>query len=193
MTGLDLLALQLAGSFDRLLDGIGRAEGEGWSSAVFEGANPAGFTLWHCARTIDWTVHCAILGVEEMARQPEWRERVGGDGLFGAGTTPQAALRIPQQVGPADVRDYLAALRPAVLAWFEQQDAGSVDAVPDFRANQERAGYDQPAVWEAIADLEGIPAWQILARPAIAHVRTHMGEVDVLLQAISRSTPSATP
>ena len=38
-------------------------------------------------------------------------------------------------------------------------------------------------VWEAIASLDGIPAWQLLLRPSMAHVRVHSGEAEVLRQA----------
>jgi hypothetical protein len=35
-----------------------------------------------------------------------------------------------------------------------------------------------------IGDLSGIPLWQLLARPAISHVRVQMGEVDALVGAV---------
>lgn len=189
MNGIDLLTMQVGGSFDRLLEYTGRAEGDAWGRPAFEGANPPGFTLWHCARTLDWTFHCAILGTDELATRPEWRDRVRGDGLFGAGTTPADALEVPRQVSAADLRAYLEELRPLLMGWLAGQDADSLDVVPEFRAHQDRAGYIGAAVWAEIADLEGIPIWQLLARPAVAHVRTHLGEVDVLLQASSRSNP----
>jgi hypothetical protein len=191
VTGPEVLTLQVKGSFDRILDLSARAQGDGWTEIAFEGANPVGFTLWHCARTIDWAVQCAVRGVDEVVRRPEWADRVGGDSLFGAGTTYAGALSISREVTPEDVRAYSEAVRGEVMNWLGAQDAASLDQVPEFRAHQVEAGYDRPAIWEAIADLEGIPAWQLLARPAVAHVRTHGGEMDVLLQAISRRTPSA--
>src|SRR5436190_284722 len=35
-----------------------------------------------------------------------------------------------------------------------------------------------------VEDLNGLPTWQILVRPCGAHIRRHMGEYDVLMQAL---------
>jgi hypothetical protein len=113
--------------------------------------------------------------------------------LFGAGTSYADALSIAAQVGRDAVRAYAEAVRGEVTSWLSAQTPDSLDEVPEFRAHNSAAGYDRPEVWAEIADLEGIPAWQLLTRPAIGHVRTHGGEVAVLLQAISRSSPSAWP
>lgn len=47
-------------------------------------------------------------------------------------------------------------------------------------------GYERAEVWEESSDLAGIPAWQFLTRPGAAHVRVHIGEVDLLLQIAER-------
>ncbi len=49
---------------------------------------------------------------------------------------------------------------------------------------QVKARYLAPEVWAEVSDLAGLPAWQILARPCISHIRVHAGEIDILRQSL---------
>ena len=91
------------------------------------------------------------------------------------------------------VADYLAEVKQSVLDWFARQSDSSLDAPVALRANQERrAGYLDPNIWAEVADLDGLTGWQFLLRPAIGHVRRHMGEYDVLVGALrTRAKPRA--
>lgn len=181
MTGKQVFTMLLTGSFDRVAQYIPGAEPV-WAKAVAPGTNPIGFTLWHMARTLDWSVQTTVRGVDEVARRPQWRDRMPADCLFGAGVPPERALSMAQEVGPDLVAAYNEAVRNETLGWLASQDESAFDEVVDFRARQESAGYTAPEVWEEIASLEGIPVWQFLARPAMAHIRVHAGEIEVLLQ-----------
>lgn len=182
MNGHQVLTLLLTGSFDRISEYTARADGATWSRTVSPGTNPVGFTLWHCARTLDWGFQATVRGVEEVAKRPEWRDRMPADGWFGAGVTPAVAQRIASEVGAGIVAAYNEAVRAESLAWLATQSDASLDAVPDLRARTEQAGYLHPEVWEEIASLQGIPSWQFLLRPCMNHVRVHLGEMDLLLQ-----------
>lgn len=181
--------LQMAGSFN-LIAGRLEPASSVWRDRAFEGANPPGFTLWHCARTIDWAVQCAIRGIDEVARSDRWRSLMLTRFHFGAGISAETAREIAAAIAPGTLAEYLKAVRAAVTDWLEPLDDASLDVVPAFRSHNERsAGYSEPAVWREIEDLEGIPSWQILARPCISHVRTHIGEVDTLMQALGVTPP----
>jgi hypothetical protein len=182
VTGHQIVTALLTGSFDRIGEYTGRADGPVWSEPVLPGTNPMGFTLWHCARTIDWTVQCTIRGVDEVASRPEWRARWPQEAWFGAGVSKRLAQELPRQVGPAVVAAYNEAVRAQTLAWLAQQDEDSLDGKPAFREHQEKAGYDAAEIWKEIADLDGLPAGMLLLRPAMNHVRVHVGEIELLLQ-----------
>ena len=188
MTGHQIVTALVTASFDRIAEYIPRAEGRAWSEPVLPGTNPVGFTLWHCARTIDWTVQCTIRGVDEVASRPEWRERWPAQAWFGAGVSAELARELPKQVGPGVVAAYNEAVRAETLQWLAQQDEAALDARPPFRERQEQNGYGAAEIWPAIADLEGLPAMMLLLRPGMNHVRVHVGEMDLLLQQAAQSS-----
>ena len=88
-------------------------------------------------------------------------------------------------VSREQVRAYLAALQPAALAWLDRRTHADLERVPEFEAHQRaKPRYLEPPVWAEVSDFVGAPAWQILARPCVSHIRVHAGEVDTLLKAI---------
>jgi len=190
--GTDILAVQLSGSFNLIASQLASKEASRhWDQSAFERANPPGFTLWHCARTIDWGVQCAIRGTDEVARRAEWATRMPGRFRFGAGVPAQAALEVAAIFSPDTINEYLDSVKVETLGWLGEQTDDTLDAVPNFRQNNERVeGYTDPEVWAEIASLEGVPAWQILARPCISHIRVHIGEVGTVLQSLSGHRPS---
>ena len=182
MTGHQIVTALVSASFDRIAEFTARADGPAWSEPVLPGTNPPGFTLWHLARTADWTVQCCIRGVDEVASRPEWRDRWPAEAWFGAGVSPELARALPQQVEPAVVAAYNEAVRAEVLGWLAQQGDEALDQKPSFREHNDRAGYTAPEIWADIADLEGLPTGMLLLRPAMNHVRVHVGEIGLLLQ-----------
>jgi hypothetical protein len=186
MKGTDILSVQLNGSFSPIAAQLASKEtSRHWDDMAFEAANPPGFTLWHCARTIDWGVQCAIRGTDEVARRGRWTTRVPGRFRFVAGVPSETAQEVAGSFSPDAASEYLDDLKAGTLVWFSQQTDDTLDDVPTFRGNDERVeGYTDPEVWAEIASLEGIPIWQILARPCISHIRVHIGEVEVVLQSL---------
>ena len=193
MTGRDVLQMQLAGSFNMLRERLDMLSDPEWSARAIPGTNLPGFTLWHAARTIDWGVHCAIQGVPEIADRPEWRDLHAAEFAYGAGITSQEADQVAQSISRHQVRGYLDAVQPAALDWLKAQLDGDLERVPEFEAHQGvKPRYRTPPVWAEVSDFVGKPAWQILARPCISHVRGHAGEIDILRQASRVGNPSAT-
>ncbi|TMD84707.1 MAG: DinB family protein [Chloroflexi bacterium] len=192
MTGRDVLAMQLAGSFNMLRERLDMLSEQEWTARAIPGTNLPGFTLWHALRTIDWGVHCAIQGVPEVADRPEWRNLHASEFVYGAGITSQEADKVAHLVSRDQVRDYLGAVQPAALDWLKQQSDGDLDRVPDFEAHQRvKPRYLTPPVWAEVSDFVGKPTWQILARPCISHIRVHAGEVDIQRQASRVGNASA--
>jgi len=188
MTAHQIITALVTASFDRITEYVGKADGPAWSKTVAPGTNPVGFTLWHCARTIDWAVQCSIRGIDEVAVRPEWRDRWPAGAWFGAGVSADLARDLPKQVGPGVVAAYNEAVRAETLGWLSGQDEAALDAPPEFREHQTRAGYGAPEIWKEVADLEGIPTGMLLLRPAMNHVRVHTGEVSLLLQLAGQSS-----
>jgi hypothetical protein len=189
MRGKELLELQVQGSFGLIRERLEKVSGDDWTTRAIPGTSLVGFTLWHAARTIDWAVHCAIQGVTEVADRPEWDVLCARQYAYGAGISDEEADLVALSVTAEQVRAYLDALQPAVLGWLRERDDSELDHVPEVEAHQRgNPRYLEPAVWAEVNDLAGRPAWQILARPCVSHIRVHAGQVDILLQASSVGT-----
>ncbi|TMD85575.1 MAG: hypothetical protein E6I78_08260 [Chloroflexi bacterium] len=185
MTGKDLLNMQLAGSFNMLRDRLETVSDREWTTRNIPSTSLLGFTFWHGARIIDWGIHCAIRGVPEIADRPEWRRLRADELAYGAGITSEEADEVARSVSREDVAGYLDAIKEPALRWLGDRTDADLDHVPDLEGHQRvKPRYLTPAVWEEVSDLAGRPAWQILARPCVSHIRVHAGEIDILLQSL---------
>ena len=190
MKGKDVLEMQLAGSFNMMRDRLTTVSDSEWIDREIPGTSLLGFTFWHAARTIDWGIHCAIQGVPEVADRPEWRHMHAADLAFGAGITPVEADGVAQSVSRTDVEAYLDAVKGAALGWLRDRSDADLDQVPDFEAHQRvKPRYLTPPTWDEVSDLAGRPAWHVLARPCISHIRVHAGEIDMLLASLRARAP----
>jgi len=180
MRGKDVLEMQLSGSFSGLRERLDSVSDEEWITRGIPGTSLLGFTMWHAARTIDWAVHCAIQGVPEVADRPEWGLLGAAEFAYGAGITDEEADRVARSVSRDQLRTYLAALQPAALGWLKQQADSDLDRTPDFEVHQRaKPRYLTEPLWAEVSDLVGLPAWQILSRPCISHIRVHAGQIDI--------------
>jgi hypothetical protein len=128
--------------------------------------------------------------VPEVADRPEWRRLRAAELAFGAGITSTEADGVAQSVSRSDVASYLDAVKDAGLGWLRDRSDADLDRVPDFEAHQRvKPRYLTPPVWDQVSDLAGRPAWQILARPCISHIRVHAGEIDILRASIRARAP----
>lgn len=185
MTGKDVLTMQLTGSFNMLRARLATVSDQEWITRDIPGTSLLGFTFWHTARIIDWGVHCAIQGVPEVADRPEWRRLRADELAYGAGISADEADDVARSVTRSDLSGYLDAVKDAGLRWLGDRTDADLDRVPDLEAHQSvKPRYLTPAVWAEVSDLAGRPAWQILARPCISHIRVHVGEIDILLQSL---------
>lgn len=192
MKGLDLLSMQLRGSCTLVVEAAESAE-DHWTERAFPGASLPGFIVWHSARIIDWGVNTVVRGENELAASMQWSDKLRFEMGHGAGLSDAEADDVAASVRPDDVAAYATGLLGVVTQWFESLTDTDLDVVPDLRArNQNHARYAAPQAWAEIKTLADIPAWQVLARPCVSHVRMHMGELDVLLQQL-RVRPLATP
>jgi DinB superfamily len=183
--------MQLNGSFSQLRERLESMTDEEWRTRGVPDTNKPGFILWHSVRIIDWGVHCAIQGIPELADRPEWRGMRASDLAYGAGITAGEAEQVPDLISREQVGAYLAALEPVALAWLDGRTDADLERQPDFESHQRvKPRYLTSQVWAEVSDFVGLPAWQILARPCISHIRVHMGEVDTLLQAIRAKAPA---
>jgi hypothetical protein len=180
-----LLQFQVNGSFRILAEVAQGASDTEWKSRSFPSANMVGFTVWHCARTMDWAVNCVMRGAPELVDQAEWEDLRVADAWFGAGASREAADNVARDVPRTRVSAYLEALRQDVVAWLGAVPNEDLAGAVDLKARQAaKPEYMAPAVWADIEDLDGIPGWQFVARPCVAHIRVHYGEATTQLGAI---------
>jgi hypothetical protein len=177
-----LLQFQINGSFNlltELADGSSDAE---WTARSFATANLVGFTVWHCARTIDWGVNCVMRGAPELADDAQWQDVRVADAMFGAGASRDAADAVARDVPRTRVSAYLGALRKNAVAWLAEVPNDDLSKAVDLKARHvAKPEYMTPQVWEELEDLDGIPGWQFLARPCVSHIRVHYGETTAQL------------
>ena len=191
MDAKGLLQFQMNGSFKLLSEIAEGASDAEWRARPFPGANMIGFTVWHCARIIDWAVNCVMRGAPELADQAEWQDVRVAKALFGAGASRDAADAVALVVPRTRVSAYVNALRPDVVAWLAAVPNDDLSGAVDLRARHvAKPEYMSPAVWAELADLDGIPGWQFLARPSMAHIRVHYGEVSSQLEALRAAAPA---
>jgi hypothetical protein len=190
LTGKDVLEMQLIGSFNILGERLATVSDQEWIDREIPDTSMVGFTFWHAARTIDWGIHCAIQGMPEVADRVEWRRLRAADLAFGAGITPVEADGVAQSVSRTDVEGYLGAVKESALGWLRDRSDADLGQVPDFQAHQRvKPRYLTPPVWDQVSDLAGRPAWHVLARPCISHIRVHAGEIDMLLASLRARAP----
>jgi hypothetical protein len=186
-----LLQFQLNGSFKLLIELIDGMTDEEWEFRPFAGANLVGFTVWHCARTIDWAVNCVLRGSSELADLAEWRDVRVADAAFGAGASRDGADSVAHDVRRARVHEYMNALSAETLSWLAELPPAELSGTIDLRSSHaEKAEYMAAAVWAELEDLDGIPKWQFLARPCVSHIRVHYGEVSGQLEAARAGAPA---
>jgi DinB family protein len=194
MRGTDVVGMLLKGSFALLEERLGAVRDGEWSPRVLPDTNKPGFVLWHCARILDWTVGSAIRGVPEVADSAPWKDRFPRYAGAGFGIPLAVADALTDATSAPEVSAYLAEVKASALEWFATQTDASLDAVPPLKAHQERHPlYLEREAWADIADLDGLPAWQLLLRPAGAHIRRHMGEYDLMVELLrsGAATPRA--
>lgn len=186
MRGVDVLAMQLRGSCELIVT-RSRDAGDWWDRRALPETSRPGFILWHCARIVDWGVNTVVRGVAEVAAAEEWRDRVRHDLGHGAGLSDAEADSVAASVGPEDLAAYAEVLTADVGGWIGDLDDAALDAVPDLRAAcATHPRYATASAWDEVEGLAGLPAWQVLARPCINHIRVHIGEFDTLVDALRR-------
>jgi hypothetical protein len=185
------LQFLLNGSFKLLTEVLDGMTDEEWASRPFPGANLLGFTVWHCARTMDWAVNCVMRGSPELVDLAEWHDVRVEEAAFGAGASREAADAVAREVPRMRVLAYVTALRADAVSWFAALPAEDLSGAIDLTASHaKKPEYMAPAVWAEVEDLHGIPKWQFVARPCASHVRVHYGEVTSQLEAV-RATARA--
>jgi DinB family protein len=190
---ISLLRAQLDGSFDLINEVAGETSDAEWTAQVLPDMNPPGFTLWHCARCIDWAVNCEIRGVPEVADQPRWKGRLAQDGWFGYDVSLEKACQVAATVSRPVLVEYAGDLRANVTSWLDTIAEDDLDGEPDLEKNYRSNGTYMavPLLQTWIKEDAGTPTWRLLTGACIGHVRTHTGEVRALNQILRK--PVGTP
>lgn len=193
MRAIDVLLKQINGAhslYHTVADDLTESE---WTARAFSGSNLPGFTLWHLPRTRDWAVQTVIRGIPEVVAQERWhgKGRLQTPGI-GAGITREEADAIAAGVTRTDTVAYADAVHQTIVDWLCTLDDNDLDAIPDMAAHEAPyQEYQHPGFRAEVDDMAGMPVWRFLIGPCIGHPRGHLGELDVLKQAI-RSQGHAT-
>ena len=186
MNAISLLRVQLDGSFNLIGESANETSVDEWNEQASVGQNPAGFTLWHCARSIDWAVNCAIQGLPEVADQPKWQGRLAPNAWFGYEVTLEMAREVAATVSREDVVEYVGELQKNVTSWLDNLSEHELDAVPDLESNYRSNGkyLRTPRLEAWIKEDAGTPAWQLLTGTCVGHIRYHVGEIQAQRQVL---------
>jgi hypothetical protein len=186
MNAASLLRTQLARSFELIAELAEETSDGEWSSQVTAGQNPPGFTIWHCARAIDWAINCAIRGVPEVAGSASGQALLASTAWFGYDVSLETACEVAASVPRAAVVEYAGEVKKNVMPWMDALTEEELDAVPDLERNYRSNGMylGSPRLQEWIKEDAGTPVWELLAGTCTGHVRAHFGEVKTQLQVL---------
>ena len=184
MNGVDLIRDRLAGVEAVHRDAVNDAAGLDWATPVLPRTSPIGLTLWHVPRTIDWLVNASIRALPEAADDPAFADLPSPDRFgFATGLTPSEAVEAAAQVAGAGLLGYAAAVSRSADEWLASLTDEDLDAkVPEFDERQRsRPSYCTPAALAEVSHLGNLTIGQLLARPTMAHLYLHLGEVKLLI------------
>ena len=156
-----------------------------WTRPLLPGTSPLGLTFWHLPRTLDWVVNTCILNTAEVADGPAYGGLPDPD-RFGFGTALSSADAVAVASGVD--RDELETYADAVHAYVDEFLASLSDAdfdrvVSEFPHRQgRRPAYARPEALAEVKHLQALPLGVLFARPGMAHLMMHIGEVDLIKQ-----------
>lgn len=184
MKASDLLALQLTGIGQILNDLAAEVDVETSRKRPFPGANLICYTLWHVARTVDWAANSMVRGTPEVAFEFDFQGAADARiSQIGFGIQLHEADAIAEATTPAEVARYFELVLADATQWLRTNP--DLSFVPDALAHQpDFPGYQTDFYLEEVRSYKEAEetALQILAGPAVGHVRGHFGEVDVVRQ-----------
>lgn len=159
-----------------------------WLHRSHPGANVLGFTLWHAATIVDWTVHTLIQGRDELRSQEPWVEAGIGVPIIPFGMPIGTADEIAEGVDPMALVEYAGVLGDAADGWLAELDAAALRAAPDTQQNLDAAGLEQlPGFVEESSWMHGAKVYELVGRPCVGHVFFHGGEAAAVIdQALAR-------
>jgi hypothetical protein len=161
------------------------------------GANPLGFIVWHMARSQDWAVNTAIRNVPEVVTRAPWPDSSVAVAGIGTGFDHTDAEDVARRVNLQDLLAYADAVHADSIAWLRTQSEALLDEIPDVAAHDARhpeyqtegfrAEMDSgPEHDDAVGRKGGLPVWVFLTSVAVTHLHRHLGEVDLIKDAMRR-------
>jgi hypothetical protein len=122
-----------------------------------------------------------LRGVPELISSEPWASKAWARSEGGVGYSAEQADRLAGLVVPAEALDYADALRSAVSLWLRSITDEELQAPARLRDHAEaEPAYNTPAVLDAVAALDGQPAWLILTITCFAHCWAHLEEIRLL-------------
>lgn len=181
--GGEVLGWRVRGALATVATYAGEATDEElWVHRPHPGGNLLGFTLWHAATIVDWTVHVLIRGCEELRFQDPWAGTGIDAPVIPFGMPTRTADAIAGQVDPAALQEYTSALAERVGTWLDGADAAALQAVPETTRNVDASGLEQlPGFLEESAWMHGARVYELVGRPCIGHVFFHAGEAAAVI------------
>ena len=161
------------------------------------GVNPIGFIVWHMARSQDWAVNTAIRNVPEVVTRAPWPDTSVAVAGIGTGFDHADAEDVARRANLQDLLAYADAVHADSIAWLRTQSEALLDEIPDVAAHDARhpeyqtegfrAEMDSgPEHDDAVGRKGGLPVWVFLTSVAVTHLHRHLGEVDLIKDAMRR-------
>jgi hypothetical protein len=182
MRATELLTLQFNTVHTILHDIADNLTAEELTTRALPNTNLLAFDLWHVARAQDWALQTMVRGVPELIDEPRWQGRgaLVTHGI-GVGLSEAEADDLARTLALADILDYADATHAAIIAWLGAQSDEALTERPDVPAHLARYPvYLGDAMREEVPWMyQQPPVWRCL-KPANAHVRDHLAEMDLL-------------
>jgi len=156
-----------------------------WTRPLLPGTSPLGLTFWHLPRTLDWVVNTCILDRPEVADGPAYGNLPDADRFgFGTALSPEAVAAVAGGVDRAELETYADAVHTQVDEFLASLSDADFDRVVSEFADRQgrRPAYSTPGALEQVKHLQALPLGVLFARPGMAHLTTHLGEIDLIKQ-----------
>jgi hypothetical protein len=143
--------------------------------------NTVAWLIWHIARCEDVTINTVARGVPQVLVAGGWREKAGlADPRIGTGMTHAEVEAFSAAVDLDALCAYRREVVAQTAAWIAEVDEADLDRQFDIR---ERLSVVEPIVGgnaEWLYDAWTKPVGFFLGYSAIAHVYTHLGEIQAI-------------
>jgi hypothetical protein len=163
----------------------GTITAEEWTACPAPGYHPPGFQAWHMVAVQDWVSHVAIRGAAEVRDALQFAHHPGVNPTSApSAVSVEQANEIAHGVSRGEVLEYADAVSQSLVKWLGTIKEKDLYNTPDVHIHARRYPPSRMTqeFLDEVAEMHGWSIARLVSSPCIGHIRTHCGELEVLLE-----------